>query len=1226
LAGDITEEGLTIHNATDIDYYRLTAPGNGTLTVDLFFPHVDGDLDLRLQDTNGTDLATSTSTDDNEHIEHPVSAGSNYVVFVEGYLGASNVYDLVIQGTGDRFETNDTLQTAANLGTLGSRYEPTLTIHAAQDDDYFAFTASNAGVVSVTIEFPHDDGDLDLYLYDSQSNHVANSTSSTDDEGLSYTVRGGSNYFVRVEGYGDVNVYDLEIELGPLTNDRFETNDSPAQATDLGLAGIIEEGGLSIHDDSDFDYYRLTAAGDGDLTVDLFFAHQYGDVDLRLQDTNGADLAVSTSTDDNESLSYPVMAGSNYFVFVQGFGNASNVYDLVIDGPGDRFETNDTFETAADLGPVTNTLAENSLTIHEGEYNDYLLVTPTHAGTLEVNTYFTHAEGDLGLLLYDGEGGYLDHSYSTNNMESVSHTVRGGSNYVIRVYGNPNTYDLEILLGPLSGDRFETNDSPAQATALGLAGDIEEDELSIHDSSDLDYFLLTAAGDGNLTVDLSFLHQYGDLDLRLQSTDGADLAISTSTDDNESLSHPVMAGSNYYVLVHGWDNASNVYDLVIDGPGDRFETNDTFETAADLGLVTNALLEGFLTIHEGEHSDYLLVTPTHAGTLEVNTYFTHADGDLSLLLYDGEGGYLDYSDSTNNTESVSHTVRGGSNYVIRVYGNPNAYDLEILLGPLSGDRFETNNIKGEATTLGILGHLEEDDLSIHESGDVDVFLVRTSSDGPLNVDILFAHAHGDLDLFLEDEGGVPLASSLSVDDNESLSYSAQAGSNYYVSVVGVADTTNIYDLVVNGPGYLADRFEANDAIIEATDFGGALPVNEEMLTIHDSSDDDYFLVTPPAVGTLHVDITFRDSAGDVELVLYNTNGSALAYSTSSTDNESISHMVYPNDDYFILVDGQTNGYDLSIVLGPPEPDRFETNNTPAQASALGSLSSASEKELTIHDATDVDYYQFIAAASAPQQISVLFRHSGGDLNLHVYDGSLSPIGSSTSATDNELVTINTTEGSAYYVRVIGTGTTSNAYDLVLAPAADAYEANESRGAAAELGLVGDRTLQGLTLHHTADDDYYRVTAGAPGPLDVSIFFDSSEADIELEIFDNTGLLLDGSYGVSGEENVSWTVTRGDTYFLRVSPYWQNTVYTMEIDGPEFEPNISALDELVGDQLAIRWFSFTGALYSVDMSTNLLMGFHETIHSNLLATPPLNSVTVNVNTAVSPACFRVELQD
>ena len=962
------------------------------------------------------------------------------------------------------------------------------------------------------------------------------------------------------------------------------------------------------------------------MTVDLFFAHQYGDVDLRLQNTNGADLAVSTSSDDNESLSYPLLAGSNYLVCVQGYLGASNVYDLVINGPGDRFETNDTFETAADLGPVANTLAEDFLTIHEGEYNDYFLVTPTHAATLEVNTYFTHADGNLSLYLYDGEGGYLAYSSSTNNMESVSHTVRGGSNYVIRVYGYPNAYDLEILLGPLSGDRFETNDSPAQATDMGLAGDIGESGLSIHDGSDFDYYLLTAAGDGDVTVDLFFAHQYGDLDLHLLDTHGGSLAAATSLDDNESLSYPLLAGSNYYVFVEGWEGASNVYDLVIDGPGDRFETNDTFQTAADLGPLTNTLTEDFLTIHEGEYSDYLLVTPTHAATLEVNTYFTHADGDLSLRLYDGEGGYLDSSSTTNDGESVSHQVRGGSNYVIRVYGYPNAYDLEILLGPLGGDRFETNNIKEEATSLGTLGTLREDDLSIHEFGDQDIFHLQASSDGLLNVDILFVHAQGDLDLFLSDEDGTILANAISIDDNESVFWAAQAGSNYYVTVAGVMDVTNIYDLVINGPGYLADRFEPNDAVIEATDFGGALPVDEANLTIHDSSDNDYFLITPPAVGTLHVDLEFHDSAGDVDLLLYNTNGSYIATSTSSSDNESLSHIVYPGVDYFVRVYGQTNGYDLSIVLDPPEPDRFETNNSPAQASALGTLSATTEQELTIHDSADVDYFQFAAAYSIPQQISALFNHSAGDLSLHVYDGSLTPIGSSTSATDNELVIINATAGSTYYVRIIGTGTTSNAYDLVVEPGADAYEANESRGAAADLGLVGDQMMQGLTLHHTADDDYYRVTAGAPGPLDVSIFFDSSEADIELEMFNNAGLLLDGSYGVSGEENVTWTVTRGDTYFLRVSPYSQNTAYTMQIDGPEFEPNVSAFDELAGNQLAIRWFSFTGALYSVDMSTNLLMGFHETIYSNLLATPPLNSVTVNVNTAVSPACFRVGLQD
>ena len=46
----------------------------------------------------------------------------------------------------DRFEPNDSYEAATNLGTLGDRTEANLSIHAANNNDYFRFTAGASGV------------------------------------------------------------------------------------------------------------------------------------------------------------------------------------------------------------------------------------------------------------------------------------------------------------------------------------------------------------------------------------------------------------------------------------------------------------------------------------------------------------------------------------------------------------------------------------------------------------------------------------------------------------------------------------------------------------------------------------------------------------------------------------------------------------------------------------------------------------------------------------------------------------------------------------------------------------------------------------------------------------------------------------------------------------------------------------------------------------------------
>ena len=150
---DLTETNLSIHAAGDGDYYRFTATQTGDMEIEILFVSDDGDLDLSLLDTAEDELAYSDSTDDDEWILYEVTNGVEYVVCVEGYGGATNVYDLILNQAdpivSDRFETNDTVGAATDLGTLGDRTETNLSIYAEGDVDYYRFTAADTGTLTV---------------------------------------------------------------------------------------------------------------------------------------------------------------------------------------------------------------------------------------------------------------------------------------------------------------------------------------------------------------------------------------------------------------------------------------------------------------------------------------------------------------------------------------------------------------------------------------------------------------------------------------------------------------------------------------------------------------------------------------------------------------------------------------------------------------------------------------------------------------------------------------------------------------------------------------------------------------------------------------------------------------------------------------------------------------------------------------------------------------------
>lgn len=81
------------------DVYTLNWAG-GDLVADLLFTSGDGDLDLYVWGDNGATsiLGSSTSTSDNEQVSIAGLAAGTYYVSIDGWAGASNSYELQLNG------------------------------------------------------------------------------------------------------------------------------------------------------------------------------------------------------------------------------------------------------------------------------------------------------------------------------------------------------------------------------------------------------------------------------------------------------------------------------------------------------------------------------------------------------------------------------------------------------------------------------------------------------------------------------------------------------------------------------------------------------------------------------------------------------------------------------------------------------------------------------------------------------------------------------------------------------------------------------------------------------------------------------------------------------------------------------------------------------------------------------------------------------------------------
>lgn len=495
--------------------------------------------------------------------------------------------------------------------------------------------------------------------------------------------------------------------------------------------------------------------------------------------------------------------------------------------------------------------------------------------------------------------------------DGISLEFAGGANIVggeVVGAGNVvsgNGYGIRLEDGN-APDYLELNDAFSSATDLGLLHDKTEKDLSIHSPTDVDVFRFVAAASGTLNVRILFTNAFGDLDLELYDGDGKLVARSESGDDEEQISGWAEAGRVYYARVFGFDGATNAhYDLVIDGPDidpDQFEPNNSFAEArrwrslVDGGeiVVTN------LSIHETKDDDYYVFSSIYPGRVSVDIYFDHNQGDLRLELYSGkypDGAPWRYFLTESNTDGDHERVEynqwfdGQTTYYARVAGvngatNP-AYTLVVHTPGQYGigaDRYEPIN-DDPYQTIGLVvpGNPALTKLTIHDPDDVDYFRLIASQSGSVTVDIAFANVLGNLDLEIYDSAAAALSGtgalqkSYSTQDGERVAIPVEQNATYYVKVFGANGAVNPqYSLLIGRP-IVPDKSEPNDSRQSAT-FVGILGRNESAsrynLTIHDSSDEDFYEVSVPQ-GYLDVGIGFFPQLSHLGLDIFDSAGNLI---------------------------------------------------------------------------------------------------------------------------------------------------------------------------------------------------------------------------------------------------------------------------------------------------------------------------------------------------------------
>ncbi|MEL7239730.1 MAG: CARDB domain-containing protein, partial [Planctomycetota bacterium] len=211
--GTLAAQGVTV------DVYisdNTTITSNDTLLKTLTFDEV---LPFETAIESFTTAVPDTLGEGTYSIGFIIDAGDNIDEFVETN-NATAVSTLSIGsaatsgGSVDRFETNETFETATNLGTLGDLSLTGLNIHDGSDEDFFVFTADATGNAVITLNFTHNAGDIDTQVLDANGNELDEGISATNNEVLNFSVTAGEQYFLRVYGWnGATNSYAANFNL-----------------------------------------------------------------------------------------------------------------------------------------------------------------------------------------------------------------------------------------------------------------------------------------------------------------------------------------------------------------------------------------------------------------------------------------------------------------------------------------------------------------------------------------------------------------------------------------------------------------------------------------------------------------------------------------------------------------------------------------------------------------------------------------------------------------------------------------------------------------------------------------------------------------------------------------------------------------------------------------------------------------------------------------------------
>ncbi|MBI9018162.1 MAG: choice-of-anchor D domain-containing protein [Phycisphaerae bacterium] len=543
-AADTTLTSVSIHSGTDKDYFMFTVPGNSTGRFEasaVMDPTLDGVIELL--DNDGNPLASSdqSGAGGSEFIEYTGTPGDYYYLKVSSWANSKGSYAMNLEfqetATPDRYESNETIATAYALTSSDYVGVYDANIHNSSDIDFYSVTIPSGYNALELNVYGDEDFDNAIALYDSFGNIIRSADRQGEDGYETILADGltaGEKIFFQIQSSNDtfgqysMNCMFSTNEFGDIN----EPNNNQADAFGLEFpasSDSITLSQLSLHDQSDRDYFKFTAPADTDGTLTVVTTPTATstalNTQIRLLNANGTVMATTdvAGSGQTETLTYssaatPLVAGETYYVDVYGWSTTGQ-YNLQLTAPQSAGSQPEPMYQGF-VGPMPALFNDAALATSAG------VIVTEHIGVnnddaLAFGTVPTNLDSTGQVTILNTNNSSIDYTVTIAGAESsvftvdtASGTITAGQSANIAVTFDPASeafYDdatLTISFGgndivlPLSGTGSVTQSKPDVAitdSSATLLNSLSFNDTEVEETS-TKTFRIRNEGSADLTV------------------------------------------------------------------------------------------------------------------------------------------------------------------------------------------------------------------------------------------------------------------------------------------------------------------------------------------------------------------------------------------------------------------------------------------------------------------------------------------------------------------------------------------------------------------------------------------------------------------------------------------------------------------------------------------------------------------------------------------------------